>query len=224
MTGISALIKRILESSSPSATVWEQVRKHLSMNQEKWPWSWTSQSPELWEMWFLKIFIYFATPGLSCRMQDLLIFTITCRFFSCSMWHLVCWSGIELWSPVLGMQCLSHWTTREVPSVCFLNNPSLWYFCSSSPNRLTQLLLFSHPVVSNSFWPRGLQHARPPCPSPPPEVCWSSWPLHRWCLPDISSSDTLFSFCPQSFPSIRDFSNESAVCIRWPNYWSSASA
>ena len=35
----------------------------------------------------------------------------------------------------------------------------------------------------------------------------------------ISFSDTLF-FCPQSFPSIRDFSNESAVCISWPKYWS----
>ena len=37
------------------------------------------------------------------------------------------------------VQHLSHWTTREVPSVHFLNHPSLWYFCSSSPNRLTQL-------------------------------------------------------------------------------------
>ena len=46
----------------------------------------------------------------------------------------------------------------------------------------------------------GLQHARPPCPSPSPEVCPSSCRLHRWCHPAISSSDTLFSFCPQSFP------------------------
>ena len=62
------------------------------------------------------------------------------------------------------------------------------------------LLLFSRPVVSDSWWPRGLQLARPPCPSPSPEVCLSSCPLHGWCHPAIPPSDALFSFCPQSFP------------------------
>ena len=62
------------------------------------------------------------------------------------------------------------------------------------------LLLFSHPVMSNSFWPHGLQHARPSCPSKSPGVCPSSCLLHQWCHPAISSSDALFSFCPQSFP------------------------
>ena len=38
--------------------------------------------------------------------------------------------------------------------------------------------------------------------------------------PAISSSDALFSFCPQSFPASGIFSNESAVHIRWPKYWS----
>ena len=41
---------------------------------------------------------------------------------------------------------------------------------------------------------------RSPCPSPPPGVCPSSYPLHRWCRSAISSSDTLFSFYPRSFP------------------------
>ena len=62
------------------------------------------------------------------------------------------------------------------------------------------LLLFSRPVVSNSLWPHGLQHARPSCPSISPRVWPSSCSLHQWCSPAISSSDTLFSFCPQSFP------------------------
>ena len=61
------------------------------------------------------------------------------------------------------------------------------------------LLLFSHLVMSNSLQPHGLQHARPPCPSPSLKVCPSSCPLHWWCFLGISSSDTLF-FCPQSFP------------------------
>ena len=67
------------------------------------------------------------------------------------------------------------------------------------------LLFFSHSVVSNSLWPHGLQHARPPCPSPLPEVCPSSYPLHRWCHPAISCSDALFSFCLQAFPASGNF-------------------
>ena len=59
------------------------------------------------------------------------------------------------------------------------------------------LLLFSCPGMSNSLWPHGLQHVRYPCPS---GVCPSSRLLHQWCHPAISSSDALFSSCPQSFP------------------------
>ena len=55
------------------------------------------------------------------------------------------------------------------------------------------------PLISNSLRPHGLQCARPPCPSPSPEVCPSSCPLLWWCHPAIPSSDALFSFCPQSF-------------------------
>ena len=54
---------------------------------------------------------------------------------------------------------------------------------------------FSCSVVSNSLWPHGLQHARPPCPSPTPGAysnsCTSSW----WCHPAISSSVIPFSSC-----------------------------
>ena len=66
------------------------------------------------------------------------------------------------------------------------------------------MLLFSHPVMPNSLWPHGLQHARPLCPPPSPEVCPSSCPLHWWCHPAISFSDTLF-FCLQSFPASGTF-------------------
>ena len=47
--------------------------------------------------------------------------------------------------------------------------------------------------------PHGLQHARPPCPSPSPEVCPSSCSLHQWCHPALWSFDALFSFCLQPF-------------------------
>ena len=57
---------------------------------------------------------------------------------------------------------------------------------------------FSCSVVSDSLPPHGLQHARPPCPSPIPGVYSNSCPLSQWCHPTISSSVVLFSSCSQS--------------------------
>ena len=59
---------------------------------------------------------------------------------------------------------------------------------------------FSHSVMSDSLQPRGLQHSRPPCPSPTPQVYSNSCPLSRWCHPAISSSVVPFSSCLQSLP------------------------
>ena len=60
-------------------------------------------------------------------------------------------------------------------------------------------------IVSNFLWPHGLQHARPPCPSPSPRAYSKSCPLSRWCHPTISSSVIPFSSCLQSFPASRSF-------------------
>ena len=59
---------------------------------------------------------------------------------------------------------------------------------------------FSHSVTSDSLRPHGLQHAKPPYPSPTPGVYSNSCPLSRWCHPTISSSVIPFPSCPQSFP------------------------
>ena len=64
-----------------------------------------------------------------------------------------------------------------------------------------------------------LQCARLLCPPLSPGVCSHSGPLTRWCHPTISSSVVPFSSCPV-FPSIRVFSNKSALRIKWPKYWS----
>ena len=77
---------------------------------------------------------------------------------------------------------------------------------------------FSCSVVSDSLRPHGLQHARPPCPSPAPRAYSNSCPLSQWCHSTISSSYHLL--LTSIFPSIRVFSNESVLCIRWPKYWS----
>ena len=73
---------------------------------------------------------------------------------------------------------------------------------SSAPSQSAQ---FSYSVVSDSLWPHGLQHARPPCPSPTPRVNSNSRPLSRWCHPAISSSVVPFSSRLQSFPASESF-------------------
>ena len=68
--------------------------------------------------------------------------------------------------------------------------------------------------------PHELQLTRPPCPSPTPKVYPNSCPLNL-----VMPSNHLILCCPllllpSVVPSIRVFSNESALLIRWPKYWS----
>ena len=68
-----------------------------------------------------------------------------------------------------------------------------------------QSVKFSCSVMSDSFWPHGWQHARPPCQSPTLKVHSNSPPLSQWCHPSISSSVVPFSSCPQSLPASESF-------------------
>ena len=79
---------------------------------------------------------------------------------------------------------------------------------------------FSHSVLSDSLQPHEPQHARPPCSSSTPGVHLNSCPLRRWCHPAISSSVVPVLLLPSIPPSIRVFSNESTLHMRWPKYWS----
>ena len=75
--------------------------------------------------------------------------------------------------------------------------------------------------MSNSLQPHGLQHTRPPCPSPTPGVYSNSCPLIESVMPSnhlILCRPLLLP--PSIFPSIRVFSNESVLPIRWPKCWS----
>ena len=64
---------------------------------------------------------------------------------------------------------------------------------------------FSRSAILDSLRPHGLQHARPPCPSPAPWIFSNSCPSCRWCHPTISSSVVPFSSCLQSFPASGSF-------------------
>ena len=79
---------------------------------------------------------------------------------------------------------------------------------------------FSCSVTFNSLRPHGLQFARPPGPSPPPGVL-----LKLMSIELVMPSNHLILchsrlLLPSIFPSIRVFSNESVLRIRWPKYWS----
>ena len=77
-------------------------------------------------------------------------------------------------------------------------------------------------VAVQSFlilWAHGLQHSRLPCPPLSPGVCSDSYPLSPWWHPTNLILCRPLLLLPSIFLSIKVFSNESAVLIRWPEYW-----
>ena len=101
--------------------------------------------------------------------------------------------------------------------------PPRWSFTPRN-----QILIFTSPALAGGFFntsttlevpvnnqfrsvtqscptlcdPHGLQHTRPPCPSPTPGAYSNSCPLSRWCHLTISSAVIPFSSSLQSFPNI----------------------
>ena len=78
---------------------------------------------------------------------------------------------------------------------------------------------FSLSVVSSSLRPHEPQLARPPSPSPTARV------HSNMSIESVMPSSHLILchpllLLPSIFPSIRVISNESALPIRWPKYWS----
>ena len=74
--------------------------------------------------------------------------------------------------------------------------------------------------MSDSLRFHGLQHTRLLCPSLSPRVCSNSCPLGWWCYLTISSAAAPLLLLLSIFPTIRVFSSELPLCIRWPNEWS----
>ena len=79
---------------------------------------------------------------------------------------------------------------------------------------------FSHSIISDFLQTHGLQHARLPCPSPTPGAY-----SKLMSIESVMPSNHLILcrpllLLPSIFPSIRIFSNESVLSIRWPEYWS----
>ena len=94
-----------------------------------------------------------------------------------------------------------------------------WAFCTSF---LKLVFQFICSVMSDSLWPRELQHARPRCPSRTPRARSSP---KLMSIESVMPSNYLILcrpllLLPRIPPSIRVFSNESALHMRWPKYGS----
>ena len=127
----------------------------------------------------------------NCSMQGLGCSTQTPYLWGTGLvapWHVGSYSPNQGWNPS--------------PRHCKADSQPL---DQGSPSKSLSSVQFSHSVMSNSLRPHGLQHARPPCPSPTSGVCSNSCPLSQWCHPTISSSATPVSSCPQSFPASGSF-------------------
>jgi len=118
-----------------------------------------------------------------------------------------------LWNPMDCSPCNSPGQNTGVDSLSLLkgifstqgSNPCLLH-CRWILYQLShKFIQFSCSFVFDSLWPRGLQHTRPPCPSPTPGVYPNPCPSSLWCHPAISSSVVPFSSCPQSFPASGSF-------------------
>ena len=135
-----------------------------------------------------------ATCGVTKRQKNKIKTVTIQQIFTTHLLHARC--GTRQWQHTRARQFPHHWNLRSTHSVQFS--------CSA---------------VSSSLQPHGLQHTRPPCPSPTPRVYSNSCPLSQWCHPTISACRPL-PLLPSIFPSIRVFSSDSVLHIRWPKYWS----
>ena len=127
---------------------------------------------------------------------------LSCVQLSESPWIVACQAPLSM-----GFSRQEYWSGLPFPSPRDLRNPGIkprspalagrfftFHATREAQGGFLLLLLFSHPVMSNSLWYHELQHSRPPCPSP------SLWPYLT-----ISSSIAPFSSCLQSFPESRSF-------------------
>ena len=166
---------------------------------------------------------------------------------SSGFWHLPWWNETHTVIPFLGWEILcfkqhcgsclgsleleGHIGLHLQPMASHLSSQSFSFFISKKDRNysLTRLLwgfllLFGASVVSDSLQPHGLQHTRPPCPSPTPGVHPNPCPLSRWCHPTILSCVIPFSSCLQSFPASESFQMSQFFTSGCQSIGSSASA
>ena len=122
--------------------------------------------------------------------------------------------AVKVWLPFLLSASLSYSSSP----LLFLRHHSI-FNTSICYSELMQLLLFSHQVVSDftTPWTAALQAS---------QSLTISQSLPKFMSNELMVQSNHLILChplfllPSIFPSIRVFSSESALCIRWPKYWS----
>ena len=132
------------------------------------------------------------------------------KLLSCVRLSATPWTAAYQVPPSMGFSRPEYWSGLPFPSPGDLPTPGIKatspaLHVDSLPIESFSSVQFSRSVMSISLWPHGLQHARPPRPSPTPGVHSNSCPLSRWCHPTISSSVVPFSSYLQPFPASRFF-------------------
>ena len=117
-------------------------------------------------------------------------------------------------------QAWEPWTIQEVMKenhVPFPQSTSLILSVYIQPQYSS--IQFSRSVVADSLQLHESRHSRPPCLSPNPRVYSNSCPSSQWYHHHLILCHPLL-LLPPIPPSIRVFSNESTLHMRWPKYWS----
>ena len=138
---------------------------------------------------------------------------------SCCTLLVFCWGFyVYIHKSVVSFSCnIFAWIILSSYKSCEVLSPLT--FCLRTIS--VQLVLFSRSLMSDSLWPHGLKHARPPCPSPTPKACSNSCPSSWWCHPTISSSVIPFSSHHQSFPASGAFQISQFFALGGQKCWSS---
>ena len=125
------------------------------------------------------------------------------------MWDLSSWPGTEPVPPAVKVRSL-YWSAGEVPKPWTFEK---WVFLGrfSSAQSLSCVQLFVTPWTAARQASLSITNCR-------------SLPKPMFIVLVMPSNHLIFCcpllLLPSIFPSIRFFSNESALCIRWPKYWS----
>ena len=123
-----------------------------------------------------------------------------------------------LWTLFLSILLLLYVSWKNCFPILFLDMPCyprdklLIFVLIAFVNFQFSSVQFSRSVMSNSLQPHESQHARPPCPQ-----------THVHRLGDaIQQTHRLSSTSPPAHnpSSVRVFSNETTLRMRWPKYWS----
>ena len=131
-------------------------------------------------------------PGCPTRIPhpwDSWKWKVKVKSLSCVQLLATPWTAAYQAPPSMGFSRQEYWSGLPLPS------PSQWF----------SSVQFSCSVVFTSLEPNGLQHTRPPCPSPTPRVYPNPSPLSQWCHPTISSSVVPFPSCLKSFSTSGSF-------------------